>query len=344
MIFIDKYLLDSSRRRLVVPAVALTILLAVPAADAARKAWPDSPLPIETQVALDKAGKLLKSGKYDKVEPMILSELERANDIPKCLAIASFTDGYATPQMMQVRRQCLQKALSLCQTRQDFIQIALKSRQYQFFEITRQAINSLIQNAQSIPDLYDLARKAQEVALNDIAHMAMDRAYSGVKSQPDAIKFATEAKAMGMEDLVRKVYRALIDDEDNAHHLCAMLPGLEPLGQEDLNRALLKKSLDKAMTVDEFVEIYEAARRNREQDIFKLAEYRGKKLRLIQQIKHDRAEYQKQLQSWQEGVQQDISRQQSEADRGGTGGGGSGAGAGAAGGAPPPEAPPASGF
>src|SRR4029453_3798515 len=136
----------------------------------------------------------------------------------------------------------------------------------------------------------------------------------------------------------RKVYRALVDDEENAHHLVAMLPGLEPLGMEDLNRALLKKALDKAMTVDEFLEIYEAARRNREQDLFKLAEYRGKKLRLIQQIRHDRAEYQKQLQSWQEGVQQDISRQQAEADKAGAAGGSSG------GGAPQQESPPASGF
>ena len=331
------------RKRAAGAAVALVILLAVPGARAARTAWPDSPLPVESQVALDKAGKLLKSGKYDKAEPVILAEVERANDIPKLLAVASFTETYASPQMMQVRRQCLQKALSLCQTRQDFIQVALKSRQYQFFEVTRQAINSLIQNANSVPDLYDLARKAQEVALNDVAHMAMERAYTGVKSQPDAIKFAVEAKAMGMEDLARKVYRALVDDEENAHYLCTMLPGLEPLGMEDLNRALLKKALDKAMTVDEFAEIYEAARRNREPDIFKLAEYRGKKLRLIQQIKHDRAEYQKQLQSWQEGVQQDISRQQSEADKSGPAGGSS-AGASTGGGAPPPEPPPASGF
>src|SRR5262249_62396048 len=62
-----------------------------------------------------------------------------------------------------------------------------------------------------------------------------------------------------------------------------------------------------------------------------------------QQIKHDRAEYQKQLQSWQEGVQQDISRQQSEADKSGPAGGSS-AGASTGGGAPPPEPPPASGF
>ncbi|HEY9870011.1 MAG TPA: hypothetical protein V6D08_12670 [Candidatus Obscuribacterales bacterium] len=327
--------------------LVLVILLAVPEASAARKPWPDSPLPVESQVSLERAGKLMKSGKYEKAEPLILAELERSNDIPKCLAIAAFTEAYATP-MMEVRRQCLQKALSLCQTRQDFIQVALKSRQYQFFEITRQAINSLIQNANSIPDLYDLARKAQEVALNDVAHLAMERAYSGVRNVPDAIKFASECKAMGMEDLVRKVYRALIDDENSAHYLCQMLPQLEPLGQADLNRALLKKALDKAMTVDEFLEIYEAARRNREQDIFKLAEYRGKKLRLIQQIKRDQEAYQRQLQSWQEGVQQDLSRQQAEADRGSASGGGSAggdAGGGSAGGgeASAPAAP-ASGF
>lgn len=295
-------------------SIAIVILLAVPILASARLPWTDSPLPVESQVSLEKALKLMKAGKFERAEPLIASELERANDIPKCLAIAAFSEAYGAP-LMQIRRQCLQKALSLCQTRQDFIQVALKSRQYQFFEITRQAINSLIQSASNVADLYDLARKSQEVALNDVAHMAMERAFTGLKSVPEALRLASECKAMGMEDLVRKVYKALIDDENSAHHLCAMLPQLEPLGQPDLNRALLKKALEQATNVDELWETFQAAKRLREQDIAQVAEYRGKKLTVIQRIKHDREEYQKQLQAWREGLQQDLAKQQDEADK-----------------------------
>lgn len=301
-------------RRSFLPLACLAILSVVPVPGQCRQDWTDSPLSSESQVVLEKAMKLMRSGKFDRAAPMVLSALESANDIPKCVAIANYTETFATP-MMDVRRQCMQKALSLAQSRQDFIVVALKARQFQFFEITRQAINSLIQSARTVPDLLDLARKAQEVALSDVAHMSMERAYSGIRTVPEAIKFAGECKAMGMDDLARKVMRDLIDDEDSAPQLCALLPKLEPLGMADLNRYLLKKALDKAMTVEDHVCIMESARRNREQDIFKLAEYRGKKLKLINQIKADREAYQQQLQAWQEGIQQDLARQQSEAEQ-----------------------------
>ncbi|MBI4533518.1 MAG: hypothetical protein HY711_06185 [Candidatus Melainabacteria bacterium] len=286
----------------------------------ARQPWPNSPLAVESQIQLEKAHRYMRSGRFDKAQPLVLAVLDSANDVPKCLAIASLTGEFATP-MMEVRRQCMGKALSLCSTRQDFIEVALKSRQYQFFEITRQAINALIQNATNLSDLYDLARKAQEVALNDVAHLAMERAYTGIKTVPEALKFAKEVKALGMDDLVRKVLKDLIDDEDNAHYLCVLLTKIEPIGMSDLNRYLLKKALDKGSTIDEFAEISEGARRNRETEIFKVAEYRAKKLKVIEQIKHDRGEYQRQLQGWQEGIQQDLARQQAEAERALEGGG-----------------------
>lgn len=308
----------------------------------ARQPWPNSPLAVESQTQLEKAHRYMKSGRFDRAHPLVLAALDSANDVPKCLAIASFTEGFATP-MMEVRRQCMGKALSLCSTRQDFIEVALKSRQYQFFEITRQAINSLIQNATTTSDLYDLARKSQEVALNDVAHLAAERAYTGVKTVPEALKFVKEVKALGMDDLVRKVLKDLIDDEDNAHYLCLLLSKIEPMGMTDLNRYLLKKALDKASAVEEFTEISEGARRNRETEVFKVAEYRGKKLKVIEQIKHDREEYQRQLQGWQEGVQQDLARQQAEAERALEGGGKRFEGGSQETGAPPPTVP-GSGF
>jgi hypothetical protein len=321
-------------KRIWVTAIAALVVSSGLPASAKPSAWAGSPLATDSTVLLEKAGKLCRSGKFPQATPMILSALDQANDIPKCLAIAAFTEPFAFP-MMEVRRQCMQKALQLCQTRQDYVEIALKARQYQFFEITRVAINHLVQGAQTTADLFDLARKSQEVALNDVAHQAMEKAYSGIKSVPEAIKFAIEVKSMGMDDLARKCEKDLIDDEESAHELCMVVSKLEPLQFTDLNRYGLKKALDKAATVQDCLDIYELGRRCRETDIFKLAEYRGRKLKLINQIKSDRAAYQQQVQAWQEGVQVDLAKQQQEAERNLQGGSGGGASA--------PEAP-ASGF
>lgn len=293
---------------------AVVALSVVPTDTAARTPWVDSPLAPETQVQLEKAGRFMKSGKPQKASPIISSALSSANDIPKCLAIANFTLTYGYP-LMEVRRQCMQKALSFCSTREDYLTVALKARQFELYEITRECINHLVQDAKTVADLYDLARKAQEVALNDVAHMAMDKAYTGIRSAPEAIKFAHDAKQMGMDDLVRKVVKDLVDDEENAMQLCGLLKGVETLGMEDQNRYCLKKALDKAQTIDELKCIYEGARRNRQNDIMQVALYRGKKLVLLQKIERDKAEYQRQMQEWQEGVQQDLAKQQAEAEK-----------------------------
>src|SRR5579885_1799783 len=288
------------------PATAALALLAMAPAMAARTPWPDSPLTPEVQVQLEKAGRFMTSGKPQKAQPIIASALPPA--------IASFTETYGFP-LMETRRQCVQKALTLCQNREDYLLVALKARHFEFYEITRECVNHLLQDAKTVPDLFDLARKAQEVSLNDVAHMALDKAYTGIKSVPEAVQFAHDVKQMGMDDLVRKVVRDLIDDEENAQQLCNLLRSTEDLGMEDLNRYCLKKALDKAQTVDELKCIYEGARRNRQNDILQVALYRGKKLTLIQKIQRDQAEYQRQLQQWQSGAQEDLAKQQEEAER-----------------------------
>ncbi len=294
--------------------VVVALLAMVPAQVVARAGQSDSPLPPEVQSQLERAGHLLKSGKPQKASPIIESALNSANDIPKCLAVASFTESYGYP-LMEARRRCMQKALSFCSSREDYILVALKSRHFEFFEVTRECINHLIQGATSVDDLLDLARKSQEVALNDVAHMAMEKAYTGVKSVPQALKFAYEVKSLGMDDLERKVVKDLVNDEDNALNLCLLLKNIEDLGMEDLNRYCLKKALDKAQAVEELKCIYEGSRRNRQNDIMQVAVYRAKKLELIQKIQHDQAEYARQLKDWQAGVQQDLSRQQADAEK-----------------------------
>lgn len=281
--------------------------LAVALPSEARKAWTDSPLAPETQVQLERMGRLLKSGKFDKAKPGILSALDSANDVPKCLAIASFTEPYAYP-MMEVRRQCLNKALSLASSREDTILVALKSRQYSFFEITRQAVNSLIQNARNVPDLYDLARKSQEVALNDVAHLAMEKAYTGIKTEPDAYAFAEQAHALGMDDLLRKVSKDMIDDEDSVPALCDLVLKFEGYHMRDQGRYGLRKAMDLAKSVADMQDIFEAARRLNEPDIANRAQYFVRKGQLIQKMKQDRATYETRMRAWKEGVSLDAAR------------------------------------
>ncbi len=273
----------------------------------ARKGWTDSPLAQETQVQLERCGRLMKSGKFEKAKPGILGTLDSATDVPKCLAIAAYTEPYAYP-MMEVRRQCLQKALSLASTREDTILVALKSRQYSFFEITRQAVNSLIQNAKNVPDLFDLARKSQEVALNDVAHLAMEKAYTGIKTEPDAYAFAEQAHALGMDDLLRKVIKDMIDDEDSVPALCDLILKFEGYHMRDQSRYGLRKALDLAKTVADMQDIFEASRRLNEPDIANRAQYFVRKGQLIQKMKQDRGAYEAKMRSWKEGVSLDAAR------------------------------------
>jgi hypothetical protein len=268
----------------------------------------DSPLGADVQVSLDRARRFMKSGKADRATAVVQSALDSANDVPRCLAIASFTESWGAP-MNELRRACLNKALSLCTSRDDTVLVALKSRQYQFFEITRQAVTSLIGNAKTVPDLYDLARKSQEVALNDVAHLAMEKAYMGIRDQQGAYAYAEQCKALGMDDLLRKVIKDMIDDEDNVADLCTMIVKFEGYQMRDQNRYGLRKAMDKAVSVADMENIFEASRRLGENDIANRAQYFVRKGKLIQKIKDDRAAYEAQLRAWREGVLQDAQAQ-----------------------------------
>lgn len=254
--------------------------------EAAKKTqWVDSPLPVESQVALDRAGKFLKSGKYDKARPIILSTLQSAGDVPKCLAIAQFTEAYAFP-MMEVRRQCCVKALELCRTEDDYLLMALKARKYQFFEVTRMAISKLIENAKTMPQLYELAKRAQEVALNDVAHLAMEKAYTGLKSQDDAFAYASTCKSLGIDDLMRKAIKQMIDDEDESIPLCDLTLNIQRYGMRDETRYALRKALDHTSkdlptATQEMAKIAETARMVNEPDVKARAEYFVKKGNLM---------------------------------------------------------------
>jgi hypothetical protein len=276
---------------------------------------PNSPLPQDAQIQLIKAGKYIKGGHPERARPIIASLLESAATVPQCVAIADYTEGYGFP-LMETRRACLKKALKLCQSQDDLMVVILKSRQYQFFEITRDAINSLIKTANTIPELYKLARAAQHLALMDVAHMAMEKAYTGVGTVNEAIAFAQEANKLGMEDLVRKTLKDLIDDENNSQRLCTLLERIEDLDMKSVNRYLMLKACDKAESISDYEAIAEGARRNHQTDIHERAKYHANKAKLIEKIKSDRAEYEKQMEAWRNGVRdQQLAKQQAEAEK-----------------------------
>ncbi len=246
-----------------------------------RAEWADSPLPVELQGQLDRAGKLMKAGKYDKAKPMILSALESANDVPKCLAIATYTEPYAFP-MLEIRRKCCTRALTLCNNEDDFLLMALKARRYQFFEITRESISKMIENARTVPQLYNLARKSQEVSMNDVSHMAMEKASTGIRTGEEWLVYAENCKALGYDDLLRKAIKLLVDDEDESIPLCDIALRVQRYGMRDEVRYALKKALDKvspdlATATREMAEISEAARRLNEPDIKTRADFFVKK-------------------------------------------------------------------
>lgn len=278
---------NSRNGRAMLALLSVTIQVCCsPLAEAAKKSsnWADSPLSVEQQVQLEKAGKTMKSGKYDKAKPVILSALEAANDVPKCLAIAQYTEPYAYP-LMDIRRQCCNKALSLCRTEDDYLLMALKARRYQFFEITRECMTKLIEGSRTVESLYNLAKKAHEVSLNDLAHLAMERATTGLRPE-DWLIYAENCKALGMDDLLRKALKKMIDERDDSVELCDLARRINRYGMRDEVRYALRKALDKVSSdlgtaTSEMAEIAEAARELNEPDVKTRAEFYVKKGRFM---------------------------------------------------------------
>jgi hypothetical protein len=256
---------------------ALLISLAASPSFASSKSDTGSPLPVEQEAKVKKANRLAKSGKHSKASQKFQSALDSATDVAQCLAVAEGTEKFGYP-LMDVRRACLQKALTFGKTREDFMQIALKARQYQYYEITKSAIDFLIANANSNDELFELAQKSQELVLGDIARMSMEKYYAQTKTVPDAFVFAKRAKILNMEDMARKTIKDLIDDEPTPEGLCNLQTDIEPFQFTDLDRYLLKKAVYSVKTVTDCKAVFETAKRLGQPDIVNLAAYRGRKM------------------------------------------------------------------
>jgi hypothetical protein len=275
------------------------------------KSWSNSALSDDQQRQLEHAQSCMRSGNYNRAAAICQQVLEGCSDVPKCLAVATATEAVGLP-MLESRRSCLDKAISLVQNGDDMILVALKARQYQFFEITRQAVQTLLGKAHTLPELYTLATRCQEVALNDIAHMAMEKAYTGVKNAQDDLTFLDYCKRMGMEDLQRKAVKDVIDSQTDVSTLCEQMLRMKDGGyaMRDMNRYGLRKCMDEAKTVDEMQAIFEVARQLDEPDFATRAQYFVRKGKIIEQIKSDRANYEAQLRAWREGIDIETARMQ----------------------------------
>jgi hypothetical protein len=314
-------------RKLTIAAAALLVTGTIwsTSAVSAKHEITTSPLPPEMYGALRHAQSQMKSGKFTQATQSIGDMLTSANDVQKCLEIASATETYGFP-MMEARRACLNRALGLCNGNDDVILVALKSRQYQFFEITRQCVNTLVGNSKTVPQLYDLARKCQEVSLNDVSHLAMEKAYTGLtgKGLEAPFEYAEQCKALGMEDLLRKTVKDILDETEDVTGICDLLIRCDGYKLRDLTRYGLRKALDVCASVPDMEAIFVTARQLNEPDIANRANYFVRRGKVIDKIKNDRVNYEAQLRAWREGIDVETARQQAGLAPDGSSNGGGG--------------------
>ena len=238
---------------------------------------------------VQKAARIAKAGNAPKAKQMIQNTLDTTNDVSTCLAMASAADMVGF-KLQDSKRACLQKALSLSKTRDDYFRCALKARQVQIFDITADAVKQLLASASSTDELIDLARRAQEIAMNDVSHLALEKAYAQTKDITAAFNLAKQCRLLGADDLARKICREVIDDNQTTKELIALLPGIEEFKYPDANRYLLKRSLDFAKDVDDYKLIFDNSKRLNQTDIVELAGFRGRKMVQMQNMVNTEAE------------------------------------------------------
>ncbi len=289
-------------------AVCMTLIFFVACvanAPAYAKKVSNSPLTIEQQSQVKKANSAAKSGKAEKAATLYTEAISQATTVEQCLAIAQEADRYGQ-LLVPTRRACLERAISLATKDVDLFAIALRARQYQFFEITKRVIDTIIAKANTNEELFALAHKCQEVALGDVSHLAMEKALAQTKTVPDALTFAKQAKLMNMDDLLRKTVKDLIEDQTSVHDLCSLLTDIEPLQLDDLDRYLLKKAVYSVKTPRDCKEVFDMAKRYNQQDIVDLAAFRGRKMLLIEKYNGEQAA----LRAQQEQAARDLEAQE----------------------------------
>lgn len=267
-----------------------------------------SPLTKNQQSLAKKGNSYARSGKAAKAETSYQSAIDQAISVEQCLALIQSAEHYGSI-LTPVRRNCLDKAMRLSKSDDDYFQIIVAARQCQMYEFTKQAIDELIARATTSDALLTLAHKAQSMALNDIAHIALEKLYRQAGSSESKLAFAKQAKLMAMDDLMRKAVKDMLDAEPTSHGLCTLLTAIEPLEVPDLERKILRKAVYQVATVDDCKEVYEAARRLGQQDVVDLAGFKGRKMMLMQQAQAE----QEAIKQKQEAIQKEQELKEIEA-------------------------------
>jgi hypothetical protein len=255
----------------------------------AHSASDNSPLTKPQISAAKKGNSYAKSSKADKAQVAYQTAIDQAVSVEQCIALVRYTEKYGSI-LVPVRRNCLNKALHIAKTPEEYFQIIACARQSQLYEITKEAVDSLIAKSNSKEELVDLAHKAQSMAMNDIAHIAMEKLYTQEQTSEDKIAFAKQAKLMAMEDLTRRAIKDAMDQETSAHVLCRLIVAIEPLEQPDLDRKILRRAVYQIKNVQECKEVYDMAKRLGQADIVELAGFKGRKMLLMQQAQAEQSE------------------------------------------------------
>ncbi len=266
----------------------LPLILTANLAQAASKGpYADSTLPIDGQKQLQRAVSAMKSKNWAKARDAVDAASSSATDAKGCLFIMHTLDAFGG-QGNKVKRTAVEKALGLAKTSDELMEVAKYARQCEMYDLSKKTLDELVSGSNSYDDLMTVAHHAHEAAMADLAHLALHKAYSLVNNEPDALDFMRQASNLGIDDLARKAAKDLIEDQTTSAECTALTSKFEHLKMPDQIRAALKRALEKATTVADYLAIFNAAKHFDEADIVKVAQYRGRKLTLINKIKGEK--------------------------------------------------------
>ncbi|CAN5266091.1 hypothetical protein BH11CYA1_BH11CYA1_02490 [soil metagenome] len=254
---------------------------------ASKGPYPDSTLPIDGQKQLQKAVSAMRAKNWVKAGDAIDAATSSASDTKGCLFIMHALDAYGG-QGNKIKRSAVEKALSLAKTSDELLEVAKCARQCEMYDLSKKTLDELVSASGSYEDLMTIAHHAHEAAMADLCHLALHKAYSLVSNEPDALDFMRQASNLGIDDLARKAAKDLIEDQTTSAECTALTSKFEHLKMPDQIRAALKRALEKATTVADYLAIFNAAKHFEEADIVNLAQYRGRKLTLMNKIKGEK--------------------------------------------------------
>lgn len=240
------------------------------------------------QKQIDRAASYMRAKNWPRAEEAVSSFASSAGSLSSCMyameALSHF-GGAANKS----KRACFEKAISLAQNNDELMDVALKARQCELFDLSREAFDKLVGSCDNLQDLTLIAREAQKMSMGDLSHLAMQKAYTRVDNIPDALQYARDSYSFGLEDLTRKCLKDLLEDQESVHGLLEIAGKIEPLHMNEMIRFALVRALDKAKTVDQMLAVYNAAKHYGEEDVVKVAQYRGRKMLLQKKLKDEAA-------------------------------------------------------